>query len=487
MTEPSSPSGGIRIDPPRLELRPGYRRPEVRPVPGEHAVRIEDLFFSTTNLKGIIQSGNSVFVRISGFTAADLLGAPHNMVRHPEMPRTVFKLLWDTIQARRPLSAYVKNISRDGKAYWVLANVFPVVVGGELLKYISVRTKPLAGVFAEVPALYEAVRAAELAAPAGDKGGMQAGAAAMQAGLARLGFPDYAAFMTHLLMEESRALMAEEEEAFPVRVFRSTSAGNGVEAAYPVCHRASSRLSLVLRNLDVVRGAMGRIERLRAFTGDFAYRVRLLSLNTVLTASAAGREGATIGIIAQNILECSREAEEQASVLDELASSSRTPLEGSIDGVVLVKIQLLMVFKFLEETLAAGAGLDAAALAENDANQRDLLYVLLQRIEEVRSQAGRVQEIFQRVLRTLEAQSAVVRKLMSSQNFGRLQTVHATTKRAALETLFREIRACGEEARATVDDLVVDFHYMDSCFEEILDVIQRVRADAISLPRLIAR
>lgn len=456
-------------------------------MPGEHAVRTEDLFFSTTNLKGIIQAGNSVFVRISGFTAADLMGSPHNMVRHPEMPRTVFKLLWDTIQARRPLSAYVKNISRDGKAYWVLANVFPVIVGTDLIKYISVRTKPLSAVFAQVPALYDEVRAAELAAPAGDKGGMEAGAAAMQAGLARLGFPDYAAFMTHVLMEESRALMNAEQEAFPVRVIRAEGVAAGIDEAYPLCHRASMRLSLVLRNLDVLRGAMERIERLRAFTGDFAYRVRLLSLNTVLTASAAGRDGATIGIIAQNILECSRDAEEQAGVLDELASSSRVPLEGSIDGVVLVKIQLLMVFKFLEETLQAGAGLDAAALAENDSNQRDLLYVLIQRIEEVRSQAERVQGIFQRVLRTLESQSTVVRKLMSSQNFGRLQTVHATAKRAALETLFREIRACGEEARATVDDLVVEFHYMGGCFDEILDVVQRVRADAGTLARLIAR
>ncbi len=478
-------SGRIRIDPPRIGIRAGYKKPEVRPVPGEHPVRTDELFFSTTNLKGIIQSGNEVFFRISGYPREDLIGSPHNMVRHPDMPRNVFKLLWDTLQSGRPLAAYVKNISKDGKAYWVLASVFPVIVDGEPLKFVSVRTRPLSPVFNRIPGLYESVRAAENAS-AGGRDGLEKGQEVLQAELLKHGFRDYAAFMSHILMEESRSLMAEEDEAFQVRSFRQGESKPSLMEAYPICHRATVRLSLVIRNLDVLKEAMGRIEMLRTFTGNFAYRVRLLSLNTVLTASAAGSEGVSIGIIAQNILECSRDTEEQARVLDELATSAVEPLERSINGVVLVKFQILMIFKFIEEILAAGEGISAAVDEEYGSNQRDLLYLLVHQLEEVLENAARVQELFQKVLRALEEQSQVVRRLMSAQNFGRLQTVHATTKRTALETLFKEIRDCGEEARATVDNLVVDFRYTGKCFEDIQEVMQRVATDAETLRRLIA-
>lgn len=84
-----------------------------------------DLIVSKTDLKGRLTYVNQVFCRIAGYTEAELLGQPHSIIRHPDMPRAVFKLLWDTLSAGREIFAYVKNMAKSGDYYWVLAHVTP--------------------------------------------------------------------------------------------------------------------------------------------------------------------------------------------------------------------------------------------------------------------------------------------------------------------------------------------------------------------------
>src|SRR5690606_34204363 len=78
----------------------------------EQKVGADELFFSTTDRQGRIRSGNSVFARISQFSIEELVGSPHNIVRHPEMPAGVFRLIWDRLYADRPVGTYVKNLAR---------------------------------------------------------------------------------------------------------------------------------------------------------------------------------------------------------------------------------------------------------------------------------------------------------------------------------------------------------------------------------------
>ena len=85
---------------------------------------------------------NHVFVETSGFTEQELIGSPHNLVRHPHMPEQAFANLWATIKARRPWDGLVKNRAKSGDFYWVRANVTPVVESGEVAGYISIRSKP---------------------------------------------------------------------------------------------------------------------------------------------------------------------------------------------------------------------------------------------------------------------------------------------------------------------------------------------------------
>jgi len=84
-----------------------------------------EFIVSKTDLKGRITYGNQVFIDISGYTEKQLLGAPHSILRHPDMPRCIFKLLWDTIEAKQEIFAYVKNRCKNGDHYWVFAHVTP--------------------------------------------------------------------------------------------------------------------------------------------------------------------------------------------------------------------------------------------------------------------------------------------------------------------------------------------------------------------------
>jgi PAS domain S-box-containing protein len=115
----------------------------IAPTAVERVMREDDFIVSKTDLSGRITYGNRIFIEFSGYTERELLGTQHNIIRHPDMPRGVFKLLWDTIQDGRECFAYVKNMAKDGSFYWVFANVTPSYDrAGKMNGYLSVRRKP---------------------------------------------------------------------------------------------------------------------------------------------------------------------------------------------------------------------------------------------------------------------------------------------------------------------------------------------------------
>ncbi|MCG5243385.1 methyl-accepting chemotaxis protein [Azospirillum doebereinerae] len=116
------------------------------------------LLVSRTDTKGRIVFVNKAFVDISGFTETELLGSPHNLVRHPHMPKEAFANLWETIKAGRPWEGLVKNRSKTGDYYWVKANVTPVTESGQITEYISIRSRPSREAVAEAERVYAAIR-----------------------------------------------------------------------------------------------------------------------------------------------------------------------------------------------------------------------------------------------------------------------------------------------------------------------------------------
>jgi len=137
-------------------------KPSIRPTSVEKVMREGDFIVSMTDLKGVITYGNRIFIEYSGYSEAELLGSQHNIVRHPDMPRGMFKLLWDKLQNREECFAYVKNLAKDGSFYWVFSNVTPTFdPSGNPTGYFSVRRKPKQGSVNAMADIYRRMLEAE--------------------------------------------------------------------------------------------------------------------------------------------------------------------------------------------------------------------------------------------------------------------------------------------------------------------------------------
>ena len=106
----------------------------------ETKVPENELIISRTDLNGVITHANETFAKISGYEVDELIGKPHNIVRHPDMPKSVFKDLWETIQRGESWEGFVKNKRKDNGYYWVYANISGVYKDGKLVEYKSLRS-----------------------------------------------------------------------------------------------------------------------------------------------------------------------------------------------------------------------------------------------------------------------------------------------------------------------------------------------------------
>jgi len=100
------------------------------------------MLVSATDTQGHITHCNRAFIEVSGFTEPELIGQPHNVVRHPDMPSEAYRDMWQTISSGLPWTGLVKNRRKNGDHYWVQANVTPIIEDSKLVGYMSVRTKP---------------------------------------------------------------------------------------------------------------------------------------------------------------------------------------------------------------------------------------------------------------------------------------------------------------------------------------------------------
>lgn len=218
---------------------------------------IEELFYSRTDARGVILAGNPVFQRVAGYDWAQLIGAPHRLVRHRATPKAVFHILWQTIKTGEPAVAYICNRAADGRSYWVLATVLPFGDG-----YLSVRIKPSSGLFDKVKEVYAHLSLAE------HEGlGIEASVARLLATLREAGFADYASFMRHALAQET--------------------------AARAAALNARATMEEVGR---IRKGLSDVISEQEALVGDFE-RLRILPTNMRILASRLEPTGGPVGAI----------------------------------------------------------------------------------------------------------------------------------------------------------------------------------------------
>jgi len=129
-----------------------------RIIPTSEEIRManDDLIVSKTDIKGKITYCNRQFINISGYNESELLGQPHKIIRHPEMPKAVYRLLWETIKKQDEFFGVVKNLCKNGAYYWTFANVTPSFDDkGNVVGYYSVRRQPKKGLIKIIAPLYQ--------------------------------------------------------------------------------------------------------------------------------------------------------------------------------------------------------------------------------------------------------------------------------------------------------------------------------------------
>ncbi len=206
------------------------QKPETKPAASgqESVFNIDELFFSRTDDRGVIQSFNSVFSRISEYPDDTLRGAPHKIIRHGDMPKAVFWLIWDTLKSGKSITGYVKNSSKSGRYYWVYAIITPVAGG-----YLSVRMKPTSPMLTMVTDLYQKILRHERE----DGLSPEQSAELLIKELQAKGFDDYADFQAQALVAEFQA----RERALSRTPFHAlTQAVKVADAERTICNKIAS-------------------------------------------------------------------------------------------------------------------------------------------------------------------------------------------------------------------------------------------------------
>jgi PAS domain S-box-containing protein len=172
-------------------------RANIQPSGNERTFGEDEIIVSKTDATGRITYANDVFLDVALYRESEVLGQPHSIVRHPDMPRSVDKLLWDTIQERHEIFAYVKNMAKNGDHYWVLAHVTPSYdAANRIVGFHSNRRSPRPDAVAAIGPVYRMLIDEERR-HADRKAGLQAGVALLTGLLAERG-QDYDEFVFSL-------------------------------------------------------------------------------------------------------------------------------------------------------------------------------------------------------------------------------------------------------------------------------------------------
>ena len=320
--------------------------------------RIDDLFMSRTDERGVILSGNQTFQRLSGFEWDEILGAPHKVIRHPDMPKCIFRLFWDTLKDGRPVGAYVKNRSKQGRYYWVFAIALPVEGG-----YVSVRLKPTSNVFDRIRGMY-----AELVEAERNGASIEEGLEALDGSLGKFGCTSYRDAMAAWVRSEIAA--------------RRVALGRKPDP--------------VLRGLEELKGCVLKIGKELADIGATFESIRGTPTNLRIQATRFGDKAITIQIISQNYDVLTKDIEAANKTMSGIYQDLLRVLDEDSFGLAAVSLLHEAFRRFEEEnSLPDGVSMEQEAkiIQPHTRNFGARADVMLKRTEDLVTQVHQLQRI----------------------------------------------------------------------------------------------
>ena len=407
------------------------------PTNREAPFALDELFFSTTDTGGRIRGGNDVFVRVSGYSRDEIIGSAHNIVRHPDMPRGTFHLLWERLKADRPIAAYVKNMTADGCFYWVMSAAEPTRDG-----FLSVRLKPSTETLDTVVALYAEVRAYEQEL---EEQGMPnrevaaAGAEKLLALLAEAGYESYDAFEQFILPAE---IVSRESQ---LGRQRSTGSMGSHDRAIAALDRTTECLDDLFRQVGelqessrVLGASAGTVRRL-------AEDVRLNAVNGLVAAARLSADGATLSIVADRMTHAAHDISQLVGRLDESLRPAISALGALALRISIAKAQVDMARAFAVDQAGQAADSSVAALG-------DLLYCVDQGAGDIARSSADVQHHIAGVSGVVDDVHATLEALGALHMCGRIE-VAGVRDAAGFRVLLDDVKVQLDEGAKQVTSL----------------------------------
>lgn len=389
----------------------------------EAAFDISELFFSITDSDSRIVSGNDVFVRISGYTKEELLGEFHNIIRHPDMPKIVFKTLWDYIQNGRPIVAYVKNRSKSGQYYWVLAAVFPLKQ-----RYVSIRLKPSSEIFAVLKELYGTLLKVE-----NEKGVEESGEVLLKE-LNALGYGNYDEFMSDALLKELQGrkelLGASSQESLKVH----SALMSHLKSAHGHTQTLMDTYEGWFDQITMFIHTKSMFEEKCLLLREAAREIVFLSLNASVSSYKIENGGETFGILARDIRNNAKENDSLIGHIDRVAKELSSSLSEIIFSVCGIGLQTQMLRNFIQERLCE------EQIGE-DGESMDILVTLVAEYSEKSNRLqSRIDRQLQESLSCLDQLEKQMLYLGYIQVYGLIEAAGNSHGKASFEGIFSQLK-----------------------------------------------
>lgn len=448
----------------------------VPPVNEPRRFEPHELFFSLTDSKGRIRYGNQVFTRVSGYREEELIGKPHNLIRHPDMPRAVFQLLWDYLEAGKTIAAYVKNLAADGRYYWVLAVVCPCRDG-----YLSVRLNPSTPLFEAAKSLYaEALKhESAIEQDQGKRAAIDATLPLIVERLGALGFESYDAFM--------HAALKAELLARPPHQNLTTGPGpSGSNVSATQLFDLLEALTSVRKRLDHVFNSLGVFETLsQQLTGkhqameELGPSLAVLALNAHLSATRLGDEGAVLSTVSRTLGERSKEADRLIASLVGRMNPSSQLAQKICSEIAVVGLEAEVCEVFASELLESES-------VEN----RDLVAESLTSLtEELGGRCQSVLDTLHELLANTQSMQAAAQRLDTSVSQMKIAQLNGKIDLASrpsasnFAAIFDEVAAIVVESKQDCAAILEVLQVTAECLHPLLETEAELRTDLSTIER----
>lgn len=353
------------------------------PTQTERSFNFDELFFSTTNERGIIQFGNDVFVRLSGYPKESLCGSPHSIIRHPDMPRAVFKLFWTTIQVGESIAAYVKNLAADGSFYWVFAFAFPIKGG-----YLSVRIKPSSSFFQIAKSIYDAVLEVE------KESDLESSYKFLIDQILKAGFKSYSDFMVQAAFAELN-LVDEKKQATPEQPVHGTA----LEISN-LSYQTSHDLKDYFRRIQSFQKSNQSFIAVMQELSEAFQRLKYIALNMNISAAKFKEHGLSLGVIAKEFSMLSGQIQNDLGYLENFVDIVSTGVQKSALGVVSLDMQMLMVDFFIRESVKK-MEISEDAFSDMLLNRQNFSYLFQKHAADLTSEISALEKHLDSVIRLM--------------------------------------------------------------------------------------